>query len=123
MQVPAVPDPAFSALWRNVLERMEESLKEVEAEAAAREQALPETFGLPLPDPERLAGFVDQVTPADTWLDPIQAAVRHADQLVAETNAVLQAEEEALRDWLRAVEAGRQRLADWEKRTARPSGI
>lgn len=119
MQPTPVPDPALSDAWRDVLDRMEQALARVEAEAAAREQALQAAPALPLPDPERLAGLVQQLAPAETWLEPLQASVRQVEQLVGETNAVLQTEENALRGWLAAVAETRQRLADWEARNPR----
>ena len=122
MHSSTLPDPAFPAVWRNVLERMEQALTLVESEAAAREQGL-QTAPAPLPDPERLAGLVQQLAPADTWLEPLQSSVRQVEQLVEQTNTVLQTEEGALRDWLAAAEAVRLKLADWDKRHARGNGI
>jgi hypothetical protein len=100
MQSPPIPDPAFSAAWKDVLGRMEQALAQVEAEAAAREQALAAVPAVTLPDPDRLAGLIQQLEPEGVWLRPLEVSVRQVEQIVAETGAALQAEEEALRGWL-----------------------
>jgi hypothetical protein len=105
MQSPPIPDPAFSARWKAVLDQMEQALRQQEAAAAAREQELTAVPTLPLPDPDRLANLLPQLEPEDCWLRPLDDAVRQVEQRVADTSAVLQAREQALRDWLATVAA------------------
>lgn len=114
-----IPKPEFSALWRSVVDDLEAALARVASEAAARERESP---ALDLPDPDRLTGLAEQLAPSDAWLEPLRDAVRKAEQLVADTNAALEAEEAALRNWSAAVAESRQRLADWESRNAHRPG-
>jgi hypothetical protein len=120
MQSAPLSHSLFPAVWRDVLERMEQALAEVEADAATREQALQAPPAAPSSVPERLAALVQQLAPAETWLEPLHATVRQAEQLVQETNAVLRSEEIAINDWLKEVGAVRERLAQWD--TARAHG-
>jgi hypothetical protein len=123
MQSSPVPDLAFSTVWRSVLDRMEQALARVETEAAAREAGLEATPALPLPDPEKMIGLVQILAPVEGWLEPVQASLRRAELLVAETAAVLQTEEETLRGWIACVESTRQRFEDFAKKNPQRGDI
>lgn len=123
MQSAPVSHSLFPAVWRDVLEGMEQALAEVEADAAAREQALQAPPAATVAVPERLAALVEQVAPAHTWLAPLHSAVRQAEQLVEETNAFLQSEESAINDWLEEVGAVRERLEQWDTARAHDDRI
>src|SRR5262249_9712254 len=105
MQSTPLPPPGFPAVWRPLLERIDEALARGLAEATQREQELQAAPAPPDPDPERFAGLVEQFAPVESWLQPLRASVQRAEQVVEETSAVLKTEEEAMRAWLAAVEA------------------
>ncbi len=98
--------------WTEVLHTVERALEQAVADALRREQELPVT-SLP-PNLEADA--------APVWQEGRQrlterfaghdAVARQAEQCVAEVDALLQAEETALRQWLAVVQTNRQRLAE-----------
>lgn len=90
---------AFSSGWREILEKMEQSLTQVEAAVFARER---EHQRLPVVKPNldnvaQLQQQLDARAASHTGLDD---RVQKLDQAVKETCALLQSEENALRQWL-----------------------
>ena len=108
MSTPPSPKPVLPDDWVAVLGRVQETLQQAEAAAAAREQALAAD------DPP--AGEAPWRHGLDALRQRVDGLDRHADraaQGVAEVDAVLTQGEEAVRTWLKASEAGRRKLADW----------
>jgi hypothetical protein len=96
--MPAEPAPAVS--WMQVLDRIEQALAESLARAA-------------LPDEGPAAGAAEAALAAlDGRLAQMEGCLERAEREAAGADALLAAEAEALRGWLAALAATRQRLAE-----------
>jgi hypothetical protein len=99
--------PALPARWADILDSVQQALAKAEAGAARAAQAL---------------DIAPPVLPLDDWQQRLtelsqpgrhlQACPADADLMVGEIEAVLQASETALREWLAHVDALRRKLAN-----------
>lgn len=94
--------------WSEVLDRVLQALHTAAAKAAERAQGL-ETPAAPA---EREGGWQADLREGPRRLKPFQALVGQAGQTVAQTDALLEAEEETVRQWLAKAAAAARRLAD-----------
>ena len=100
--------------WKDVLDRIEHTLTEVVAAAAAREEAL-----LAVPAEAPLApdsAWQERLLAWDKRLANLSSAAAEAERQCRESAAVLQQQEEQVRARLTAVREIQQRLADWDAR-------
>ena len=101
-------------LWKEVLQGIEQALGQVEAAAAAREREL-EVPAVPTP----LAPDSAWQTALFAWdglVAKLPAAAAEAERECRDADAVLASEENTFAEWLRATEATRQKLAQWDNR-------
>ncbi|HLJ97534.1 MAG TPA: hypothetical protein VKU02_30520 [Gemmataceae bacterium] len=108
--IPSSP-AVLPATWAQVLDQVEATLRVAENEAGQRGEAIRQFASAPASDPERAASWQQSLERVQERLQGWPAMLHQADQEAAEADGVLQAAEEALRDWLNAAEALGQRLA------------
>jgi hypothetical protein len=97
--------------WADILQRGQQALQQAEAEAAQRAAALDAAGAAATAAEER--PWSGGLTESQARLERLIACADGAAQGVAEVDAALGAEEEALRNWLTASEAARRKLAEW----------
>jgi hypothetical protein len=96
--------------WPAVLDRVQAALQQALAEVDARREALPAS---PAP---AARPWEEALRRARERAEALEACAAGAAGRVAGTDADLAAAEEALRQWIRAAEAARAKLADWAGR-------
>jgi hypothetical protein len=100
---PTPTEGRSSAEWTAVLDRIEAAL------AGSLEQTAEPG---PTPPPAEVSG-ADALRALETRLDALQASLRRAETITAETDSRLATEAEALRAWGETVRRVREKLASW----------
>jgi hypothetical protein len=102
--------------WKDVLERMEHTLAEVEAAAAAREQEL--TAAPPEAPLAPDSSWQERLLAWNRRLANLPSAAEEAERQCREAAALLQQHEDRVRAWLTAMRAVQERFAEWDRRFA-----
>jgi hypothetical protein len=100
--------------WTNVLEDVEATLRKTEAATAEREQALGQIVPAASADEQRREKELLDRLPVQMQGWP--AVLQGAEQETSAADAVLNAAEEALHQWLSKAETLTQGLAQWVER-------
>jgi hypothetical protein len=108
---PSAPGGSQSAVpWSEVLVRVQAAVERAVAEATARARRLDAAGESPVPP---ATGSQQAMQQAVQRCQALGARADGAAARVAEVDAALAEAEEALRQWLRATEAAREKLAAW----------
>jgi hypothetical protein len=110
-----IPEPVLNSDWPTVLDTIETSLAQAQVEAVQREQAFQRSF--PVADGQ--GAEATAIAPLDDCLAGFQARYEQAERQAAKVDALLQAGQDAMHQWLASAEALRQRLAQWEATSVR----
>ena len=101
---------SLPAEWGKVLEDVQAALKHVAEAAAERERALALEKPQPVPDRESL--WNQCLARMEARMQGWRAVMQRAEKNVQEVDQELQAREEALKQWVSALQGLRQNLAE-----------